>query len=156
MEIKYPSNLTEQKYGKFAHGFGDCNDAAQSADAGRIVIYWDDPSDPDCTPVRQVGFLQGVTYNRKGTKYSILAQGGYIGIYDHAIPIAEEHCPRVFVKDEAGAAVGRLIGVQYDADEKTHKFLVRLLPFESGIYNTLTADKLMFVDNAPMGVGTEE
>lgn len=156
MEIKYPSNLTEQKYGKFAHGFGDYNDAVHSADDGRIVIYWDDPSDPDSTPVRQVGFLQGVSYSRKGAKYTILAQSGYILTYAHAIPIAEEHCPRVFVKDESGAAVGRLIGVQYDEDQKTPKFLVRLLPFESGLYNTLTADKLMFVDNAPMGVGTED
>ena len=76
--------------------------------------------------------------------------------YPHATPIAEGHCPRVFVKDEDGAAVGRLIGIQYDEDEKTHKFLVRLLPFESGMFKTLTADKLMFVDNAPMGVGTED
>ena len=156
MEIKYPSNLTDQKYSKFAHGFGDYNDAAQSADAGRIVIYWDDTTDPDSTPVRQVGFLQGVSYNRKGAKYTVLTQCGYILDYTHALPIAEEHCPRVFVKDESGAAVGRLIGLQYDENEKTHKFLVRLLPFESGRYNTLTADKLMFVDNAPMGVGTED
>ncbi len=156
MEIKYPSNLTDQKYSKFAHGFGDCNDAVQSADAGRIVIYWDDTEDPDSTPVRQVGFLQGVSYNRKGAKYTVLTQNGYILTYAHALPIAEEHCPRVFVKDESRAAVGRLIGVQYDENEKTHKFLVRLLPFESGLYNTLTADKLMFVDNAPMGVGTED
>ena len=71
------------------------------------------------------------------------------------MPIMEEHCPRVFVKDENGASVGRLIGVQYDEDQKAPKFLVRLLPFDKIHYNTLTADKLMFVDNAPMGVGTE-
>ena len=156
MEIKFPHNLTDQKYSKFAYGFADCNDAVKSANAGRIVIYWDDTTDPDSTPVRQVGFLQGVSYNRKGTKYTIFTQSGHILTYAHVIPITEEHCPRVFVKDESGAAVGRLIGLQYDEDEKTHKFLVRLLPFESGRYNMLTADKLMFVDNAPMGVGTED
>ena len=156
MQIKFPSNLTDQRYSKFAHGFADCNDAVQSADAGRIVIYWDDTTDPYSVPVRQVGFLQGVSYNRKGVEYTIFSQSGYTFTYAHAIPIAEEHCPLVFVKDEAGAAVGHLIGLQYDEDEKTHKFLVRLLPFESGLYNTLTADKLMFVDNAPMGVGTED
>lgn len=156
MEIKYPSNLTDQKYGKFAHGFADYNDAVHSAEVGRIVIYWENTNDPDSTPVRQVGFLQGVSYNRKGAEYTILTQGGYILTYPHATPIAEEHCPRVFVKDENGAAVGRLVGIQYEEDQKTPKFLVRLLPFESGMFNTLTADKLMFVDNAPMGVGTEE
>ena len=156
MEIKYPSNLTDQKYSKFARAFADYNDAVHSAEVGRIVIYWEDTNDPDSTPVRQVGFIQGVRYNRKGHGYTILTQGGYILTYPHATPIAEGHCPRVFVKDEDGAAVGRLIGIQYDEDEKTHKFLVRLLPFESGMFKTLTADKLMFVDNAPMGVGTED
>lgn len=155
MEIKYPYNLTDQKYGKYAYAFEDCNDAVDKATAGRIVIYWDDPEDRDGTPVRQVGFLQGVSYNRKCSKYTILTQGGLILTYSHATPIAEEHCPRVFVNDENGAAVGRLIGVQYDEDKGTHKFLIRLLPLDKYIYSTLTADKLMFVDNAPMGVGTE-
>ena len=116
MEIKNHSNLTEQKYRKFAHDFGDCNDAVRSAEAGRIVIYWDDTGDPDNTPLRQVGFLQGVSYNRKGAKYTVLTQSGYTLAYAHAIPIAEEHCPRVFVKDESGAAVGRLIGVRCDEE----------------------------------------
>lgn len=155
MKIMYPYNLTDQKYGKYAYAFEDCNDAVEKAMAGHIVIYWDDPEDPDCTPVRQVGFLRGVSYNRKCSKYSILTQSGLILSYSHAIPIAEEHCPCVFVNDESGAAVGRLIGVQYDEDKGTHEFLIRRLPLDKYIYITLTADKLMFVDNAPMGVGTE-
>lgn len=156
MEIKFPSNLTDRKYSQFARSFDDRDEVARSAESGRIVIYWDDTADPDDTPVRQVGFLQGVSYSRKGAKYTIFTQSGYTLTYTNVIPIAEEHCPRVFVKDDGGAAVGRLIGLQYDEDKRTHKFLVRLLPFVPSVYTTLTADKLMFVDNAPMGVGTEE
>ena len=152
MKIKYPSNFTAKKYSKFAHNFDDCDDAVRGVGAGRIVIYWDNASNPDDTPVCEVGFLQEVRYYRNAVKYGVLTLDGYVLNYDHASPIEEEHCPRVFVRDEDAAAVGRLIGVQYDEDKKTYKFLVHLLPFESCIYKTLTADELMFVDDAQMGV----
>jgi hypothetical protein len=77
--------------------------------------------------------------------------------YDHALPIEDDHCPRVFVKTGTGAGTGRLIGILCDEGivGEHPKFIVRLLPFESNILDTVNADQLLFVDDAKMGVAKE-
>ena len=157
MEIKFPSNLSDKKYGKFAHGFESSQHAIECAEQGHAVIYWDNPKVPDEEPTRAVGFLQGVTYSHHGVKYRVMTVGGFVFNYDHALPIEDGHCPRVFVNTGNGAGTGRLIGIQCDEDTvgEHPKFIVRLLPFEGGIWDTVTADQLLFVDDTKMGVAKE-
>lgn len=157
MEIKFPSNLTDKKYGKFAHSFGPHTRTIECAEQGHAVICWDMPDDPDEEPLRQVAFLQSVTYTRTGPKFKVMTQDGFVLTYDRALCIEDEHCPRVFVNTESGAGTGRLIGIQCDEDMvgDNPKFLVRLLPFEGGIWDTVTADQLLFVDDLKMGVAKE-
>lgn len=158
MEIKFPSNLSNEKYGNFSHDFESADRAIKCAEQGHAVIYWDNPKGIDEAPMKRVGFLQGVTYSRHGIKYRVMTADGFIFSFDHAQCIQDEHCPRVFVKGDFGAGTGRLIGVQCDENVVGDNplFLIRLLPFEGGVWYTATADQLLFVDDVKMGVGKEE
>lgn len=154
MEIKFPSNLIDKKYGKFAHDFDCPQHAIECAEQGHAVIYWDNQMAPDEEPNRFVGFLQGVTYSHRGVKYRVMTVSGFVLNYDNAQPIEDEHCPRVFVNSGCSAGIGRLIGIQCDEDTVGDhpRFLVRLLPLEGGRWATVTADQLLFVDDTKMGV----
>ena len=159
MEIKFPSNLSDKKYGKFAYPFESLRHTIECAQQGHIVIYWDDPKVPDEEPTRAVGFLQGVTYSHHGIQYRVMTVSGLIFNYGHALPIEDGRCPRVFVDTGWGAGVGRLIGIQCDRDivGDNPKFIVRPLPFiEDELLDTVTADQLLFADDVKMGVAKEE
>ena len=115
-EIKYPEYSYKMTQILLRNGTSPVtlDNARSLMDHHHFVLAWDGDSEPgESTPT--LAILRSVEFTADKILYGVYTCGTNFDLkYDNAVYIHNIRCPEVLVKSEAGAFVGRLIGVDYD------------------------------------------
>lgn len=115
-EIKYPDYSYKAKNILLRNGTTSVtlDNARSLMDHHHFVFAWDGSAEPEESS-GVLAILRSVEFTADKIQYGVhTCDTNYDLKYDNAVYIHNSRCPEVLVKSEAGAFVGRLIGVDYE------------------------------------------
>lgn len=115
-EIKYPDYSYKAKQILLRNGTSSVtlDNARSLMDHHHFVLAWDGNAEPEESNAT-LAIIRSVEFTADKILYGVrTCETNFDLKYDNAVYIHNSRCPEVLVKSEAGAFVGRLIGVDYE------------------------------------------